>query len=165
MATSLFRFERGSAFTALLHELKYRGNIKAGLYLGRLLGKEVLSGGLSACDVIVPVPLHRRRRKKRGYNQSEVIARGISQITGIPVVTTLLMRTGQVRSQTSLGRYDRFENVRGNFRICRNAPDVTGKLILLIDDVVTTGSTLEACCEEVLARYPCRICVATVSYA
>ena len=164
MGTSLFRFEKGSAYQSLLHDLKYRGNRGAGVYLGKMLGHEIVYTSFAACDIMVPVPLHRKRFKERGYNQSEIIAKGASDITGIPVVSNLLMRSSHHRSQTSMGRYDRYLNISGNFRICRDAPDVTGKRILLIDDVITTGSTLEACSVELLSNFKCLIYIATVSY-
>jgi ComF family protein len=165
IGTALLRFEKGSAYQSLLHELKYRGNRKAGYYLGKLLGKELLSSAFSSCDVMVPVPLHPKRFRQRVYNQSEVIAHGVSEVTGIPLVSGLLMRSVHHHSQTSMGRYDRFENVSGNFRISPKAPDVNGKKILLVDDVVTTGSTLEACSLELLKRYSCSIYIAAVSCA
>jgi len=165
MGTSLFRFEKGSAYQALLHELKYRGNQEAGLYLGRMLGQELIHSSFTACDILVPVPLHKKRLKERGYNQSEVIATGTSEITGIPVVNSLLKRSVNHPSQTSRGRYDRFMNVSGNFTIPSGAPDVNGLKILLIDDVMTTGSTLEACRIELLRKFSCLIYIATVSVA
>lgn len=165
MGTSLFRFEKGSAYQALLHELKYRGNRKAGHYLGKLLGIEIMLSPYSSCDIMVPVPLHPKRLKKRGFNQSEIIASGISAVTGIPVVSDLLMRWANRGSQTSLGRYERYENVQGNYRISPFAPDVSGKKILLVDDVITTGSTLEACSIELLRSYSCQLFVVTVSCA
>jgi ComF family protein len=165
MAISLLRFEKGSAYQALIHDLKYRGNRMAGRYLGLLLGKEILLSGLPACDILVPVPLHRKRRRERGYNQSEIIAGGVSRITGTPVVNNLLMRSVHRSSQTSMGRYERYRNVSRNFRICPHAPDANGLKILLVDDVITTGATLEACCMELLDYFCCRIFVATVSCA
>lgn len=163
--TSLFRFEKGSAYQKLLHELKYRGNRKAGTYLGKLLGNELNHTLFSCCDLLVPVPLHRRRLRERGYNQSDVIARGVSEIMGKPVITNLLGRTHYHKSQTSMGRYERFENVSGNFRLMSRHPDITGKKILLIDDVVTTGATLEACSELLLKHFNCLVYIATVCFA
>jgi len=163
--TSLFHFEKGSAYQSLLHELKYRGNRNAGLYIGRMLGQEIQQTAFATCDILVPVPLHRKRQKRRGYNQSEVIARGTSEITGIPVVNSLLQRSTHHPSQTSKGRYDRYLNVKGNFRVSPGSTDVNGMKILLIDDVMTTGSTLEACSIELLKNFNCLVYVATVSVA
>jgi len=165
MGTSLLRFEKGSPYQSLLHELKYRGNQGAGLYLGRLLGQELLTTCFSGCDILVPVPLHKKRHRKRGYNQAEVIARGCSEIMKIPVETSLLQRSTHHPSQTSMGRYERYQNVEGNFNIAPGAPDFTGKKILLLDDVMTTGATLEACCQELLLTSRCQVYIATVSFA
>jgi len=163
--TSLFRFEKGSAYQALLHDLKYRGNRRAGLYLGRLLGQELKHSSFSDCDLMVPVPLHRLRLKRRGYNQSELIARGASEITGIPVANNLLRRKSNLRSQTSMNRQQRFENMASVFILYDYAPDLHDKKILIIDDIITTGATLESCSQVLLSHYKCRIYIATVSYA
>lgn len=164
-STSLFRFEKGSAYQSLLHQLKYNGNRKAGTYLGHLLGYELKHSTFSACDLIIPVPLHKKRFRQRGYNQSEIIAEGASQIMDIPVETNLLMRSGHQESQTSMGRYERFENVSGSFKIAAKAPDINRKKVLLMDDVVTTGATLEACCLALFKKYSCLVYIATVCCA
>ncbi|MEA3460298.1 MAG: ComF family protein, partial [Bacteroidota bacterium] len=109
--TALFRFEKGSAYQALLHELKYRGNRRAGMYLGRMLGQKLKHTAFSDCNLMIPVPLHRLRQNQRGYNQSEVIARGASEITGIPVADHLIVRKKNARSQTAMSRQERFENM------------------------------------------------------
>lgn len=165
MCTSLLRFEKGSPYQGLLHELKYRGNLAAGLYLGRKLGRVLLHSPFSGCDIMVPVPLHKQRLKMRGYNQSEIIARAASEVSRIPMLNNLLIRSTHHPSQTSMGRYERYRNIKGNFRISPAAPDITGKKILLIDDVITTGATLEACSQELLNTFNCRIYIATVSMA
>lgn len=163
--TSLFRFEKGSAYQTLLHDLKYRGNQKAGLYLGRLLGQELKNTSFSDCDLMVPVPLHRRKLKQRGYNQSELIARGASDIIGIPIASNLIRRTGYQRSQTTMNRQERFENMALAFSLCDDAPDLDDKKILIIDDIITTGATLEACSQVLLSHFNCIVYIATVSYA
>ena len=165
MGTSLFRFEKGSSYQTLLHDLKYRGNRKVGLYLGNLLGHELEHTGFSACDLLVPVPLHQKRFRERGYNQSEIIARGVSRVTGIPMETKLLRRSGHQKSQTSMGRYERFENVSDKFQLVRHPLDINGKKILLIDDVITTGATLEACSLVLFRHFNCLVYVATVCCA
>jgi len=163
--TSLFRFEKGSAYQALLHDLKYRGNQKAGLYLGRLLGQELKNTSFADCDLMIPVPLHRRKLKQRGYNQSELIARGASDITGIPIGSNLIRRTSYQRSQTTMNRQERFENMALAFTLCDDAPDLDDKKILIIDDIITTGATLEACSQVLLSHFKCMVYIATVSYA
>lgn len=163
--TSLFRFEKGSAYQNLLHELKYRGNRRAGWYLGRLLGLELSNTVFSNCDLILPVPLHRYRQKQRGYNQSELIARGVSEITGIPVETHLLKRNKHGRSQTSMNRQERFENMSTAFSPGECSLDLKDKKILIVDDVVTTGATLEACCQVLIKHFECQLYIATVSFA
>lgn len=165
MGTALFRFEKGSGYQALLHDLKYRGSHKTGTYLGCLLGYDLRNTCFSSCDVLVPVPLHAKRRRERGYNQSEIIAEGVSRILQIPVLTRLLKRSGYHDTQTSMGRYERFENVKDQFLLTRDPPDMNGKRILLIDDVVTTGATLEACCLVLHHHFRCLVYVATVSCA
>ena len=164
-ATSLFRFEKGSAYQTLLHDLKYRGNWRAGLYLGRLLGQELIQSSFSRCDLLVPVPLHPGRLRQRGYNQSEIITRGCSEITGIPVATRLIIRRGRHRSQTSMGRHERFENVIEEFSLDSRPMDINGLKVLIIDDVITTGATLEACSRILFSHFTCQVYVATVSCA
>jgi ComF family protein len=163
--TSLFMFEKGSAYQTLLHDLKYRGNIRVGKYLGRLLGQELKNTLFSECDILVPVPLHPKRMNQRGYNQSEIIARGVSEVTGIPVDANLLQRTGYSRSQISMNRQERFENISSAFSLGRNPRDLNEKRILIIDDVITTGATLEACSQVLFRHFNCQICIATVSCA
>jgi ComF family protein len=164
-AVSLFSFEKGSAYQVLLHDLKYRGNRKAGYYLGRLLGNLLLHTSFSRCDLLIPVPLHPGRLRKRGYNQSEIIARGCSEILGIPVETRLLVRSGRHRSQTSKTRQERFENVSHEFAPGKSSVRIDGLKLLLLDDVITTGATLEACCGVLLSQHNCQIYVAAVSSA
>jgi ComF family protein len=163
--TSLFRFEKGSACQALLHELKYRGNSKAGIYLGRLLGQKLWGSAFSHCDLLVPVPLHYKKLKQRGYNQSELIARGVSEITGIPLAGDLIRRRKYQHSQTSMNRQERFENMTKAFICGKDSIPPGDTKILIIDDTITTGATLEACSMVLIDKYPCTIYVATVSYA
>lgn len=163
--TALFRFDKGSPYQVLLHDLKYRGNRKAGIYLGRLLGKTLEGTVYSKCDLLIPVPLHPKRFRKRGYNQSSLIASGVSEITGIPIQEKVLLRIRQLSSQTSWGKYDRYRNVRKDFQLTRDPPDLNGKKVLLIDDVVTTGATLESCAAVLSERFDCLLYTATASCA
>ena len=163
--TSLFRFEKGSVYQALLHDLKYRGNRRAGFYLGRLLGQELKQTSFSDCDLMIPVPIHRKRLKQRGYNQSELIAQGASEITGIPLACKLIVRKGKSKSQTSMNRQERFENISTAFSLNKHHGDFNDKKILIIDDVLTTGATLEACSQVLIDHCKCLVYIATVSYA
>ncbi len=165
MATSLFRFEKKSPYQALLHELKYKGNRKAGFYLGTLMGHMLKGSAFAECDLIIPVPLHKKKRRKRGYNQSELLARGSARVLDLPVETRCLEKTKFIPSQTNLGRYERFENVNQTFRLSDRATDLNGKKIILIDDVVTTGATLESCCETLLEQFDCELFIATAASA
>jgi len=162
---SLFRFEKGSVYQTLLHDLKYRGNQRAGIYLGRLLGLLLRESDFGNCDMLVPVPLHPKKLRQRGYNQSDIIARGASEITGIPLNSHLIVRKQYQRSQTTMNRQARFENMATAFAISDPAPDLQKKRILLIDDIITTGATLEACCQVLLNQGDCLLYVASVSYA
>jgi len=164
-STALFRFEKGSAYQSLLHQLKYRGNRKAGIYLGQLLGYELKHSSFAACDLIVPVPLHKKRLRQRGYNQCEIIALGASEIMNIPMETSLLTRNVHRDSQTSMGRYERYKNVSSSFSIAAKAPAINRMKVLLMADVVTTGATLEACCQTLIRKYSCLVYIATVCCA
>ena len=163
--TSLFRFEKGSVYQALLHDLKYRGNRQIGFYLGRLLGQELKHTDFSDCDIMTPVPIHRKKLKKRGYNQSELIALGASEITGVPLSTTLIERKVKGKSQTTMNRQERFENISTAFFLCDRPDDLSNKKILIIDDVLTTGATLEACSQVLINHSNCLVYIATVSCA
>lgn len=126
----------------LIHRLKYYGDEPAGKYLGGELGKLVAGfGSSSGWDAIVPVPLHWTRKWSRGFNQSWILARGVSNTTGLPVLPAL-RRVKRTKDQTRLSREERLANVRGAFRV---VSDVGGKKLLLLDDVTTTGATLEEC--------------------
>ena len=164
-ATSFFRFEKGSRYQKLLHILKYNGDQAMGLYLGKLLGSELKDSVFGQCDYLVPVPLHEQKMRKRGYNQSEIIANGVSIVTGIPVRIDLLFRDGVTSTQTRKSRFERFKNVEKVFRFESGNLESSGCSILLLDDVVTTGSTLEACASALLEKKGIKVYVATVACA
>lgn len=149
----------------LLHHIKYHNGKACARYLGALYADELCAKGkLDGIDVIIPVPLHRSRLRKRGYNQSEWIARGIADVSGIPLDTHSLIRHKANPSQTHLPLYDRWLNTRDIFAL---APHHTcsGQHILLVDDIVTTGATLLACAETLQAAQPAGISLLTLSFA
>lgn len=143
-------FVKGGSIQQIIHELKYNRNPEIGSFIGELCGENIKgSDFISAVDLIVPVPLHPKREKQRGYNQSLEICKGISTITGIPVDSTTLVRTVNNQSQTKNSRFDRWKNVEDIFALTDNEA-FRNKHILLIDDVITTGSTLESSAKEIL---------------
>ena len=147
---SLYRFSKGSRVQRLLHALKYGGRADLGVALGRLAGYDLRAKGLhERVDLIVPVPLHEKRRRVRGYNQSERFAWGVAEVLSIPC-SDAAMRSTKTQSQTRRGKLHRWLNVKDSFEITR--PEmISGKRILLVDDIITTGSTVEACGQTLLA--------------
>ena len=163
-ATSFFYFNKGSRFQKLIHSLKYEGRSNIGIEAGKMFGAEIRDSVFNTVDIAAPVPLHRKKLRKRGYNQSEMIATGICKSLGIPLVADLLERTEFTDTQTRRSRYDRFTNVTGSFRL-NESYDFRDKHVLLVDDVVTTGSTLEACAEVLLEGGYTKVSVATLAVA
>lgn len=138
-------YTKGGTLSPLIHHLKYRHKESIGLLLGRMFGKDLMgSEFLNSIDLIVPVPLHPKREKMRGYNQAEIIARGLSEIIGLPVSKDNLIRVVYNPTQTKRTKTQRWENVKDIFKVA-DPLLFEGKHLLLVDDVITTGSTLEAC--------------------
>jgi ComF family protein len=163
-ATALFQYEKGSRFQQLIHELKYQGRQDIGRELGRLLAIEMAGSPYVSTDMIIPVPLHRKKFRQRGYNQCESIAKGLSMGLGIPWFTGCLVRVSVSLTQTNRSRTDRWSNVDGIFTV-KDPAHLSGKHILLVDDVVTTGATLDACATAVLALKDVRVSIATLAVA
>lgn len=164
-ATSFFSYKKGSKYPKLIHFIKYKGLKELGFETGRRFGF-VLAGSLNfnSVDMIVPVPLHPRKQKKRGYNQSECIARGMAESMQKKVLTNNLFRKEYTSTQTKKNRFERWQNVDRIFDI--NNPEVfSGKHILLVDDVVTTGATLEACAFQLLKLKNAKVSIATLAFA
>lgn len=138
-------YNRGSRIRTLIHLMKYKGRKEIGRSLGSLYGSYLKeSDFMSGIDLMIPVPLHPSRLRSRGYNQSDYISQGLSEATRVPVATDLLRRELQGSSQTKRGRYERWENVEGLFTVTKPGR-ISGRHLLLVDDVITTGSTMEAC--------------------
>ncbi len=164
-ASSFFFFRKGSRYQKLLHKLKYAGRTDIGRYLGQQFGRELRNVELLK-DVayIIPVPLHPKKLRKRGYNQSEWIAMGLSDSLLIPTATNILLKTIHTESQTKKGRIERWDNVSEVFAIARKE-QLKGKHVLLVDDVVTTGATLEACAQTLINEGECTVSVVTLACA
>ena len=163
--TSFFFFQKGSPFQKILHSLKYRNNQEIGELLGKYAAVELLdSADFSSIDVIIPVPLHPKKYKSRGYNQSECIGKGLSKILEKPIDTTTLIRTRENTTQTKKTVFERYENTEGIF-ILQNKNILTGKHVLLVDDVLTTGATLEACIRALIEIEGVEVSIFTLSVA
>lgn len=163
-AAALFFYEPHAEAAQLIYDLKYADRPDIGEDIGRMMAEEMrMADYFAGVDVIIPVPLSSKRKRQRGYNQSEMIARGIHEITHIPVMSRALKRKHFHQSQTSLMRHQRQENVAEMFEL-RDAKDLEWKHILFIDDVCTTGATLTACA-NVLKDIPgIRISVLTLGF-
>lgn len=144
MATTFLYFEKGNMTQQILHGIKYRGFYHLAEIMGNQFGTEMKGGRWEDIDLLIPVPLHPKKMKVRGYNQAEWIADGIAQILGKPVVTDVLYRKVANTTQTKKTAEERRENVKNIFA-AHNLEKVEGKHIAIVDDVLTTGATLEAC--------------------
>jgi ComF family protein len=162
---SYLRFLRHGRVQQLLHQLKYQGQIQIGTALGQLYGAELAHAGLGhEFDLIVPVPLHRRKLARRGYNQAEAFATGLAAALPCPSAAHALRRTEHTASQTRKGRAERWQNVASVFEV-PEPTQVLDRHILLVDDVLTTGATLEACGAALLAAGARAVSIATIACA
>lgn len=155
-ATAGYRFSKGSVVQKLIHQIKYKDQPEAAVTVGRWYGHQLSLECPWICeiDLLIGVPLHKKRLRKRGFNQADCIAEGMSEMTGIPATTDALIRTRFSGSQTRKNRIQRWLNVQTVFRVVH--PDqLNGKHVAIIDDVLTTGATIEACAVE-LHRAGCR---------
>lgn len=149
-ASSFYYFNKGSRVQHLIHQLKYKSKTEVGIKLGKLYAyKLVESDSVKNVDVVIPIPLHYKKQKQRGYNQSDFIAKGVSEVLGKPFDIKSIIREHDNISQTKKTRFERWSNVENIFRI-KNPENIKGKHVLLVDDVVTTGATLEACASLIL---------------
>jgi ComF family protein len=158
-------YTRGSRIRNLIHKLKYSGIKEIGYELGRIYAVPLKASGFTAgIDLIIPVPLHPSKKRIRGFNQSEYISEGVSAVTGLPVDTGSLLRILKSATQTKRTRYERWTNVEGIFSVA-DAGAIRGKHILLVDDVITTGSTIESCVNELLKVDDVKVSVIAIGYA
>lgn len=164
-ATAYFHYYKEGKYSSLIHHLKYYDHPEVGTYLGRLAAKELATSGFfDDIDLIIPVPLSKKKYRKRGYNQCDYIARGISEVTGIPTHTDCVERTIDTDTQTHKGSNERWKNTAGIFRTTK-PESLKGKHILLVDDVATTGATLHACISSLLTVPSVRVSVFALSTA
>jgi len=163
-AASLLYFTKDSLLQQLIHQLKYRGNKEIGHYFGEKIGEAIRqSKHFNGLDALVPLPLYAARERKRGYNQAAVVCEGIASTTQLPILKKVITRVKATAAQTHKRRTARFQNMEGKFRL-RNAAAIQQKHILLVDDVVTTGATLEACGQTLLAAGNVQISIFTIAF-
>lgn len=162
---SCFLFQTEGVIQLLAHAMKYEGFEQLGVWLGRELGKRIQESNIRA-DYLIPIPLHRRKFRERGYNQAEIIARGVSDITQIPVRVDLVQRCRFTETQTKLNLEQRQKNVEDAFELVRvNENVLSGKVFLLVDDVITTGATLSSCAGELVAGGASKVIAASLALA
>jgi ComF family protein len=162
-ASSYLYFQKKGITQKLLHQLKYKGQKEVGRKLGLYYGYD-LKEHLEA-DCIIPIPLHKSRLRTRGYNQSEWFGKGLSEAMEIPMDSGSVVRIRKTETQTRKGRYKRWENVEGIFAVM-DPEKLAGCHVLLVDDVVTTGATLEACAQALVAAVAdVKISVVTIAVA
>jgi len=164
-ATAYFFYRKGGKVQQLIHQMKYKGQKEIGVFLGELYGIELNNApGFNEIDKIIPIPLHRKKLKKRGFNQAELFASGLAKTMNKEVDTTSVVRNVATSTQTKKSRYKRWENVSDIFKL--KDPDILkGKHILVVDDVITTGATMEACVQTLQKVPEITISVASIAFA
>lgn len=165
VAFAFLKFMKGGVVQRLLHELKYNNRPEIGVRIGNLYGQELLEAGFNnSFDLIVPVPLHRSRLRKRGYNQSAKFAEGLAAVLGVPWEESIAVRMHSTTTQTRKGRAARWQNVGEAFSAA-SKEQIRGKRILLVDDVITTGATLEACGQHLVENQCASLSIACIAEA
>ncbi len=161
-ASAHYYFTRDSVIQRLMHGFKYEGQKDLGRFLGRLMGNALRANPVVASiDALVPLPLHPAKERKRGYNQATVLCEGMAEALAKPVFTNLVMRRTHTETQTKKGRTERWSNMEGKFQL-RDPSQADGRHLLLVDDVLTTGATLEACGRALLEGINTSLSLATL---
>ena len=161
-ASAYLYFKQGGIVQSLMHQLKYNNMPELGIWLGEMYGKQLTKfSDYSDFEAIIPVPLHKTKQRKRGYNQSEQIAIGLSKVLGIPVVNDVLKRTRYADSQVQKSRISRYDNLKASFS-AENQQNISKAI--LIDDTITTGATLEACAHALNSAGIDKISILGIAY-
>lgn len=164
-ATSLLRFEKKGIVQELLHKLKYKGYQEIGKFFGDWLGSELhLSNNYRDVDMVIAVPLDRRKLRKRGYNQVHYFSKAIAESLGVPVLDNVLLKSGTTQTQVFKKRSLRWDSNKEVFKVV-DFKFISGKHILLCDDIITTGATIEACANQLLKAPDVKISIATMAIA
>jgi len=163
-ATAQFYFTKESLMQHLMHQLKYRGNKELGKQLGRLMGYDLKKANrFDKLDYLIPLPLFASKERRRGFNQATILCEGIAEVMNTEIALDVIVRTQYTETQTKKGRIERWQNMEGKFELA-NPAAIAGKHVLLVDDVVTTGATLEACGHELLKATGVKLSIATLAY-
>lgn len=162
-AAGIFYLTKDSMLEKLLYQLKYKGKKEVGEYCGRLMGEAIRNSAFATVDALIPLPLFPKKERLRGYNQAAMICEGIAGIMHIPVWKHAVQRITSTDTQTRKNRLERWANMQGRFHV-PDAAKIAGRHVLLVDDVITTGATLEAC-GSVLVEAGAKVSVLTLGYA
>ncbi len=163
-AAAFYFFQKSTKYQQLIHRLKYKGEKEIGFELGKFYGNDLLESDFQNVDVIIPIPLHPSRQKSRGYNQSEWIAMGLAESLKKEVDTKTIFRAVATETQTRKSKTERWDNVKSIFQL-RETKTLENKHLLIVDDVITTGSTLEACANTLLQIPNVKISIAALAVA
>lgn len=164
-AAAYLSFSKSSSVQTIVHKLKYREDYRIGKYLGKCLGKQLLlSPYYTSLDVVVPLPLHATKKRIRGYNQSEYIARGIAEVMSLPINQGDFIRTINTETQTKKSRMERYDNLEDAFS-CITSSAFENKHVLLVDDVCTTGATIASAARTLVEQCNCKVSVAVLAMA
>lgn len=165
LASSFYLFHKKGSIQKVLHAIKYRGNKELATLVGKWYAQDLMEHpGIKQAGVVIPVPLHPKKLKQRGYNQSEEFAKGLAEGLNIDLYPKALIRVEFTSTQTKKSKYERWENVEDVFEI-KDPETLKNKHIILVDDVITTGATIEACCQTLQRVEGIRISVLSIAYA
>lgn len=163
-AASLLYFTKDSSLQNAMHQFKYKSKKELGFYFGRMIGKSLMgSNRFKNIDAIIPLPLFISKEKKRGYNQSTILCEGISDVIHAEVLKNAVVRSVATETQTKKNRIERWINIEGKFEL-KNEEILQNKHVLLVDDIITTGATLEACAAVLQNINNIQISIATLAY-
>ena len=164
-ATSMYFYRKGGKVQHLIHQLKYKGHKEIGTFLGQIYGSQLMDIEIyKDIDLIIPIPLHHSKLKKRGFNQAECFARGLAEAMQKKIDVKSLVRQVATSTQTKKTRYRRWENVSDIFKVA--SPDnISGKKILVVDDVITTGATMEAFIQTIQTATNVEVSAVSIAFA
>jgi len=164
-ATAYLYFKKGNRTRKMMHRIKYKGEKELAQHIGEIMGEELKhSDKFKLVEGIIPIPLHKKKQRKRGFNQSEWFAKGLAKKLGVDVITDVLLKPSETKSQTKKNRWQRWLNMGDQF-VVKKPESIACKHILLVDDIVTTGATIEACATALKKATDCKISVATMAIA